>query len=103
MRRRTITVGPSRRFKVAVNCPATTGSRCAGTLRVERRHTNLVHKSFRVTADAFRNVTARLTRAHYRALKRSKKGRKVTITVLTRDASSTLHRVSTTVTMRAKR
>jgi hypothetical protein len=103
LRRRTITVGPSRRFKVVVNCPATQGSRCAGTLRVERGRTNLVHKSFRVTADRFRSVNARLKRSDYRKLKRSRKGRKVTITVLTRDASDTLHRVSARVTMRAKR
>jgi hypothetical protein len=103
LRRRTITVGPSRRFKVVVNCPASEGSRCAGTLRLERGRTNLVHKSFRVTADRFRSITARLKRSDYRSLKRSKKGRKVTITVLTRDASNTLHRVSTTVRMRVKR
>jgi hypothetical protein len=56
-----------------------------------------------VTANRFRNINARLKRSDYRRLKRSKKGRKVTITVLTRDASNTLHRVSARVTMRVKR
>jgi hypothetical protein len=103
LRKRTIMVGKNRRFKVVVNCPASSGDRCSGTLRVERGRTNLVKKSYRVTADKFRSVSARLSKSDYRALKRKKKGQKVRITVLTRDAGKTLHRATAKVTMRAKR
>jgi hypothetical protein len=103
VRRRSITVGKNRRFKVAVNCPATVSGRCRGTLRVERGRTNLANRAFSVTADRFRNVTVRLKKSDYRALKRSKKGRKVKISVLTRDAAGTLRHTSTTVRMRVKR
>ena len=103
LRKRTITVGKDRRFKVVVNCPATAGDRCAGTLRIERARTNLVNKAFRVTADRFRNVSARLKKSDYRTLKRSKKGRQVKVSMLTRDAAGTLREASATVRMRAKR
>ena len=102
LRKRTIRIGPNRRFRVVVNCPASQGNRCAGTLRVEKGRTNLVKRSFRVTAEKFRGVSARLSKSDYRALKR-RKSQKVRITVLTRDASKTLYRATARVTMKVKR
>jgi len=103
LRKRTLTVGKNRRFKVAVNCPATTGKLCVGTLRVEAGRTNLVKKRFRVTAGAFRNVSVRLSKSAYRKLKRKRRGQKVTVSVLTRDSGKTLRTASMRVTLRAKR
>ena len=103
IRKRTITVGKNRRFKVAVNCPATANGRCAGTLRAERGRTILANKAFSVTADRLRNVTVRLKKADYRALRRSRNGRTVTFTLTTRDAAGTLRQTSARMKLRAKR
>ena len=103
IRKRAITVGKNRRFKVAVNCPATANGRCAGTLRAERGRTILANKAFSVTADRLRNVTIRLKKADYRALRRSRNGRMVTFTLTTRDAAGTLRQTSAKVRLRAKR
>ena len=103
IRKRAITVGKNRRFKVAVNCPATADGRCKGTLRMERGRTILANKAFSVTADRLRNVTVRLKKSDYRKLRRSKKGRMVTLMLTTRDAAGTLRQTTAKVRMRAKR
>ena len=104
LRRRTLVVGKNRRFRVAVNCPATTGKLCVGTLRVESGRTVLIKRRFRVTAGAFRNVSVRLSKSAYRNLQRRKRrSQRVTVSVLTRDAGKTLRSASMRVTLRAKR
>jgi hypothetical protein len=102
LRKRTITVGKNRRFRVVVNCPESRDGKCAGTLRVERGRVNLVKKSFRVTADKFRGIRGRLSKADFKALKRKKSGQRVRITVLTRGSDGTLRRASMRVKMRAR-
>ena len=89
---------------MAVDCPASTATnRCRGNVRVERGRLNLVKRSFSVTAEKFRNVTMRLSKSDYRALKRDRNGKRVRVTVITRDAAKTLRRATVKVTMRAKR
>jgi hypothetical protein len=99
IRKRTLQVGNSRRFKVVLRCPPSEADRCKGLARVVSGRKVLGRRSFSVKAGKYRSVTLKMTRKQYREL--VKRGRyRATVTVTSRDDAGTLRSKAVRLTIR---
>jgi hypothetical protein len=78
---------------VKLRCPASTGSTCRATLKLEKGDRILAKRTFSTAADQFKRIRIRVTKAGYRRI--AKAGfLTVTVSLLTRGADGQLRRAS---------
>jgi hypothetical protein len=78
---------------IKLRCPASTGSTCRATLRVEKSDRILAKRTFSTAADQFKRIRIRVTKAGYRRIAKSG-SLTVTVSLLTRGADGQLRRAS---------
>jgi hypothetical protein len=95
--RRTLTVDRLRHTRVIVRCPRTTATRCRGTLTIRHGRRLVARRAFSIRPDRSRPVTLRVSRAVFRALRKSRTHRmRVSVRLLTRGSDGVLRRASVT-------
>jgi hypothetical protein len=75
------------KVKLRISCAGDAGASCKGTVRLKKGKTLYGSKAFRIAAGRTATVTVKLRKSARKALKKSKSGKKVTLSITGSDSS----------------
>jgi murein tripeptide amidase MpaA len=92
-------VSSKRRVRVRVLCAGDTGAKCKGTLRLRKGGKRYGTKTFTIAAGKTATLSVKLRKSAFRAVKRAKRGKKVSLTLRGADSAGRRFSVSRSVTL----
>jgi len=75
------------KVRVRVNCSGDAGSSCKGKVKLKRGKRTLGSKRFAIAAGQTATVTVKLKKSAFKALKKTKRGKKVTVAISGKDTA----------------